>query len=318
MPSTMCSCPIWNTTANYSRKGIVYEYYSIRAGGAYTITEEDKKWISNIMQFGYFGNITKAKLTTWIIGRHNQGEKSPKVTKDIVGYVSRKSPLPIETRIDNLLKYIYLNEQERLANDNENALGLSLDELLAQSETINETHWCQIFKYMEEQKYIEGKIFDKTDYQLRLCVNGLKRIEEFNKHETNRVFVAMWFDGSMDNVYENAIKPAIEEMGYEPIRIDKKEHNNKIDDEIIAEIKRSKFLVADFSQGEDGARGGVYYEAGFAHGLNIEVIFTCRGSDEGEIHFDTRQFNHIFWKDADDLKKRLKDRIGALIGESKK
>ena len=65
----------------------------------------------------------------------------------------------------------------------------------------------------------------------------------------------------------------IEDAGYEAVRIDEKEHTNKIDDEIIAEIRRSRFVVADFTQGKDGARGGVYYEAGFAHGLGIEVIF---------------------------------------------
>ena len=43
---------------------------------------------------------------------------------------------------------------------------------------------------------------------------------------------------------------------------------NKIDDEIVAEIRRSKFIIADFSHGSDGARGGVYFEAGFAHGLS--------------------------------------------------
>ncbi len=134
----------------------------------------------------------------------------------------------------------------------------------------------------------------------------------------------MWFDESMDNIYENAIKPAIEEAGYEPYRIDKREHNNKIDDEIIAEIRRSRFIVADFTHNEDkevrgdedkGVRGGVYYEAGFAHGLNIPVVFTCKESLKKKIHFDTRQFNHIFWKDPEDLKKQLIDRIGATIGQ---
>lgn len=37
-----------------------------------------------------------------------------------------------------------------------------------------------------------------------------------------------------------------------------KEHANKIDDEIIAEIRRSAFLVADFT----GQRQNVYFETG--------------------------------------------------------
>ena len=56
-------------------------------------------------------------------------------------------------------------------------------------------------------------------------------------------------------------------------------------------------MVADFTYGDDGERGGVYYEAGFAHGLNIPVFFTCQKGFLEKIHFDTRQYNHIEWRD---------------------
>ena len=105
------------------------------------------------------------------------------------------------------------------------------------------------------------------------------------------------------------------DAGYTAMRIDRKEHINKIDDEIIAEIRRSRFLVADFSQGDDGARGGVYFEAGFALGLGIPVIYTCRKSDIDKLHFDTRQYNHIVWETPEDLRTALKNRILAVIGE---
>ena len=45
------------------------------------------------------------------------------------------------------------------------------------------------------------------------------------------------------------------------------EHINKIRDEIISQITRSKFLIADFT----GHRGGVYFEAGLAMGLRRSV-----------------------------------------------
>ncbi|MCW5608337.1 MAG: hypothetical protein KIT26_09815 [Nitrosomonas sp.] len=102
------------------------------------------------------------------------------------------------------------------------------------------------------------------------------------------------------------------------MRIDQKNHNNKIDDEIIAEIKRSRFVVADFTQGDSGARGGVYYEAGFAHGLNMPVIFTCRADALNNVHFDTRQYNHIVWENIDALRNQLAQRISATIGDGPK
>ena len=60
----------------------------------------------------------------------------------------------------------------------------------------------------------------------------------------------------MDEAWTEGIKSAIAEAGYDPFRIDRKEHNNRIVDEIISEIRRSRLLVADFSHGEDVARGG--------------------------------------------------------------
>lgn len=125
----------------------------------------------------------------------------------------------------------------------------------------------------------------------------------------------MWFDDSMVPAWENGIKPAIENTGYTPMRIDQKEHVDRIDDQIIAEIRRSRFVVADFTHGEKGVRGGVYYEAGFSHGLDIPVIFTCRKDTLEYIHFDTRQYNHISWEGPEELREKLEARIGAVIGQ---
>ena len=66
---------------------------------------------------------------------------------------------------------------------------------------------------------------------------------------------------------------------------------------------------------ETRARGGVYYEAGFAHGLNIPVIFSCRKDLIKKIHFDTRQYNHIEWTEPEELREKLKNRIAAQIGD---
>ena len=125
----------------------------------------------------------------------------------------------------------------------------------------------------------------------------------------------MWFDESMDEVWEEGFRPAIRDAGYEGVRIDRKEHLSKIDDEIIAEIRRARFLVADFTQGETGPRGGVYYEAGFAHGLNIPVVFTCRKDALEKIHFDTRQYPHIVWETPGELRDSLAKRISAVLGD---
>jgi hypothetical protein len=148
-----------------------------------------------------------------------------------------------------------------------------------------------------------------------LTLAGWERLEEIKRtgRLSNRVFVAMWFDKSMDDLYDNAIKPAIREAGYEPLRIDRYEHANRIDDEIIAQIRRSRFMVADFT----GQRYGVYFEAGMMLGLGRTVIWMCKKEelDEGKLHFDVRQFNFIAWESIEDAKKRLYYRILAIEGQ---
>ena len=130
---------------------------------------------------------------------------------------------------------------------------------------------------------------------------------------TGQAFVAMWFSDSMNEIYKKGIAPAIENSGYNPLRIDRKDFLGRIDDEIIAEIRRSIFVVADFSHGDGGVRGSVYYEAGFAHGLDIPVIYLCRkGSD---LAFDTNHYPHIIWETPEELRTQLSNRIWALIGQ---
>lgn len=127
--------------------------------------------------------------------------------------------------------------------------------------------------------------------------------------DTNQVFVAMWFASSLARAYSAGMEKAIRDCGYDPIRIDLKEHNDKICDAIIAEVRKSRFMVADFT----GHRGGVYFEAGYALGFGIPVIWTCREGDSEGLHFDTRQYNHIIWKDETDLYEKLRRRIEATI-----
>ena len=151
----------------------------------------------------------------------------------------------------------------------------------------------------------------------RLTVSGHVRLAELETTHTpsSRAFIAMWFDESMNQAWDQGVAPAVRDAGYEAVRIDRKEHVNKIDDEIVAEIRRSRFVVADFTHGDSGARGGVYYEAGFAHGLDIPVIFCCRKDRLEEVHFDTRQYNHIVWETPGDLRDQLTKRIAAVLGD---
>ena len=165
-----------------------------------------------------------------------------------------------------------------------------------------------------EKKLIEDD--DKSNNttlprKIRLTYAGWNRVVQLQSNVTDskNVFVAMSFDQELNAIYNYGIKAAIEDTNYNPIRVDSEQFNSKICDEIIADIRKSKFVIVDVTN----HKNGVYFEAGFAMGLGKPVIWTCREDDINNAHFDTRQYNHILWKNSDELREKLVKRIEATI-----
>jgi len=172
---------------------------------------------------------------------------------------------------------------------------------------------AQMVGDLQELGYIRSDTGTASQTGLRIKPMGWDRVEKWQQPDdgakSRRAFVAMWICEDMESLYRDAIAPAITKAGYESVRIDLKEHNNKICDEIVAEIRKSRFVVADFT----GQRGGVYFEAGYAMGMGLPVIWIVRKDEVDALHFDTRQYNHIAYDSADDLAQKLYNRIAATI-----
>ena len=156
-----------------------------------------------------------------------------------------------------------------------------------------------------------GLLVSTNNHEYQVSPKGLLYLEGQREAISSIGFCAMWFNDEVQPLWAEVIEPSIRASGYEPLRIDTKQHNGKIDDEIMASIRTARFVVADFT----GNRGGAYCEAGFAHGLGLPVVFMCRDGDD--LHFDIRQYNCIFWKleNLDDARARLKNRILATLGQ---
>ena len=169
-----------------------------------------------------------------------------------------------------------------------------------------------LIQAMSEERLIK---FNKDLFML--TIKGRRKIKE--KHPSkNHVFVAMWFDESksMDIIFDKAIEPAVEAMGYEAIRADRDLDNKRIDRKIEERIRTSKFIIADVTaDSPENTRGGVYYEAGYAQGCGKHVIFTCRSDMMKYLPFNTRQYYHIDWEDGklDILKERIVKQIKETI-----
>ena len=302
-------CPIWNTPA--SRESLFDRYEeridSPRAGGEYFISGEAITLLPRI------NDRVKARLTSWLVDQRRLGVKCPEILQQTIKMAEQQKDLSVHDRADRLLQYIGDRTVDISTIFYFKSADVSSTGIAAWSESIRPEEVKYLLDYLIEQGWLDLR----NGYVL--TVKGYVRLAELETEnaESSKGFVAMWFDDSLKEAWEEGIKRGIEDAGYEAVRIDEQEHNDKIDDEIIAEIRRSRFVVADFTQGEKGVRGGVYYEAGFAHGLGIEVFFTCRKDvlDNNDIHFDTRQYNHIGWKTPEELRQRLAARISAVIGD---
>ena len=320
------TCPIWSTPSAIGTVVGRLDLTSVnspRAGGNYAVEDTAKNKLSTLNQRD------KVKLTSWLDEQRRFGILTPIITRDSIIEVQNKKELRIAERVDGILRYLESKllglgknvqiclfrsvADEELTEDH-----LKFFDLLRLSGSVDADELESLLEHLEDRGYIDQPFESMGPIQYYLLtVEGYERLEEIEKpyQDSTKVFVAMWFDASMDEVWEKGIRPAITEAGYEPVRVDKQEHVNKIDDEIIAEIRRARFVVADFTHGEGGPRGGVYYEAGFAHGLGIDVIFTCHKDKFNDLHFDTRQYNHISWSEPEELMNALKNRISAVYGD---
>jgi len=330
-------CPIWGVPCE-SREFVsdikTHHVQSSRAGGCYMLTENALRIIEK------WNKMEKAKLSRWIY-EQNQHGTFPKINSTIVQKALNWPMSSVPERIDFLLQFA--EQQTRntaeapilhvsnisgnlyshgVTDHTLNHTRQTLYKTLATTATPSLSALNYLMEQSDKAGFVKLNQFKKTDSEqvisnsIEITINGYKHLEGLKNANPNsaQAFVAMWFDETMNDAWENGFKPAIVDAGYRPYRVDREEFNHKIDDEIISQIRRSRFLVADFTS-EVGPRGGVYYEAGFAHGLNLEVIFTCRKDMENKIHFDTRQYNHIMWETCKDLREKLQKRISARIGD---
>lgn len=171
--------------------------------------------------------------------------------------------------------------------------------------TLEETRWV-----MEEAKrlgLIEGRFPEHwTDWtgtfleEARLTLDGWAHAGALRRQGAGSryAFMAMRFSEEMFTVYRDHMAPAVARADFE-LRTTADGHKpaGNIDNRMRVEIRTSRFVVCDLSDGNQGA----YWEAGFAEGIGRPVIYTCRKDvlDANGVHFDTRQQLIIPWDPAD-------------------
>jgi len=184
--------------------------------------------------------------------------------------------------------------------------------------------WAEDF---DDVQYILHEYLSKTKgyinildtLSLEISPQGWEFIDSVRSQssDSNFAFLAMKFDDEIKKYADNWVIPAANNAGYNCSRADQVPHNKLIDDEMLALIRQSKFIIADFTFNNSG----VYFEAGFARGLNIDVINICEKTffeEKGEgVHFDTNHYPFLLYEfdKGKEFLKTLQFHIEATIGK---
>jgi hypothetical protein len=238
------------------------------------------------------------------------GHGGVKVTAESASAMADAAPRSVSDRTNRLL--LNLATASRFASDRVQIFGPG-DYSMAYA--LNGGELMFLLRYLIEDGLLEGPpvrsdppIFDWAAVSLR----GWARVEQLRSSATSftQAFIAMSFDPAFEWIYAQGIEPAVRDAGYQPLILNRQEHAGRVDERIMLELNRSRFVIAEFAQ----HRQSVYFEAGYAVGRALPVIWTCRAEDYEQAHFDTRQYNHIVWRTGDELRERLYTRIKVVIG----
>jgi hypothetical protein len=186
-------------------------------------------------------------VSGWIRRQNSMGD-TPHIGSDVAWLRALTKPA-FRERVERYLVAV-ADKAQRL----DQLVKVGQEELVGISYSDDVNDLIIIIQYLRDEGFITANLRDEE----RLTAKGYIAADELRakRAASSQAFVAMWLTEDMKQVYEEGIEPAIRLAGFAPMLIPNKEHANKIDDEIIAEIRRSAFLVADFT----GHRQNVYFE----------------------------------------------------------
>lgn len=107
-----------------------------------------------------------------------------------------------------------------------------------------------------------------------------------------------------------AIREVCAAFDVKAYRADEIEHQDRITNVILDEIRDCDVLVADLSY----ERPNVYYEIGYAHALNKKPILYRRQGTR--LHFDLSVHNVPEYRNITELRELLRRRLEAILGRS--
>ena len=162
---------------------------------------------------------------------------------------------------------------------------------------------------------MSSRIFDIIDETIGVLMAGGQEIgttevsvKVESDFEAGYAFVAMAINQEnheLDDVLDS-IKEAARKCGIHAERIDEVQSNDQITDRILESIEKAQFVIVDLTY----SKPNVFYEAGYAQGLNKTPIYIARQGTR--LEFDLKDYPVIFFRNLKGLKMNLEKRLRAL------
>lgn len=269
----------------------------------------------------YYGNNQEQDwiplISYWI--KSHQAKKPIEILRLTIKSIIDTTQLPkVKEQADNLLLWIGENVQK----PNGYTL-IPINYLIPIVGAVDEANVIYIAEYLKKQGYINHKDFQYSvitkkpaikDLDAQMTFKGWDKYDELKRtsKDSRLAFMAMKFNNSaLAKIFNEVIKDAVAKTGFEIRRLDEEKRAGIIDDKLRVEIRRSKFLIADLTDDNNGA----YWEAGYAEGLGMQVIYICEEEKfkEKKTHFDTNHHLTVLWKDNQESLKNFAEELKATI-----
>lgn len=261
--------------------------------------------------------IAYAKISHFIAQNYMYYEREaytgyPKISPQWV-LENRELPLPAQ-QASNLL--LYVAQETKYFGKSLNIKQNSKEEgrMQAWAGAVDRENLTALLSSLVSENLLDRQAHSIGYTSVKLTLLGWNKVSELQKINTKSTesFMAMQFDEKQIDFINKEVKPIVKETGFHLKLLpefDLKE--NLIDDRLRVAIKKSRFIICDLTHGNRGA----YWEAGYAEGLGLPVIYICeKGSlnDKTKVHFDVNHQQILLWEKDKEIKPFL-DELKAKI-----
>lgn len=217
---------------------------------------------------------------------------------DLETYAGDVEPPNPEEQLENLV--LWIGRTQRLPEEWAQATPARLAAIIGAAKTESRSDepgldWL-LQQVKDRELFVTTSSSNGSELKLRLTMSGWREFGILRRRVaiSKNAFMAMKFgDASLDKVLAECFKPAVARAGFSLRPLNDGQEAGLIDNQIRTAIRSARFVVADLTHDNNGA----YFEAGFAEGLGLPVIYTCEASkfSKSKTHFDTNHLVTIPW-----------------------